>query len=114
MNCRSISGKTALFDTIIDQEEPDIILGTESWLNYSVNSSEIFPPEYTIFRKDRENDARRGGVFIAVKEGISVIERNDQQLMEAKYYGANCHYQKGRTSTLAFITDQQIHTIQRH
>ena len=44
------------------------ILGTESWLDKDTTTSEIFPPEYQVLRKDRNSKARGGGVFIAVRK----------------------------------------------
>ncbi|KAI8513366.1 hypothetical protein Bbelb_100050 [Branchiostoma belcheri] len=48
--------------------KPDIIVGTESWLDPTVGNSEIFPTSYSAYRKDREG--RGSGVFIAVKNSI--------------------------------------------
>jgi hypothetical protein len=47
---------------------PEIIIGTETWLNDSVHNSEIFPPNYNIYRRDRRDGF--GGVLIAVKADI--------------------------------------------
>ena len=44
------------------------ILGSESWLDKDITTSEIFPPEYQVLRRDRNSKARGGGVFIAVKK----------------------------------------------
>ena len=66
LNCRSLksTSKQAEFHVLIDEVKPDIICGTESHLNDSISSNEIFPNGYEIFRKDR--DLHGGGVFIAV------------------------------------------------
>ena len=52
---------------MINDHNPDFIAGTESWLWLSPNiySSEIFPPTFTTFRRDRDDS--NGGVFIACK-----------------------------------------------
>ena len=50
---------------MINDQNPDFIAGTESWLSPNIYSSEIFPPTFTTFRRDR-NDSH-GGVFIACK-----------------------------------------------
>ena len=44
------------------------MLGTESWLDKDTTTSEIFPPEYQVLRKDRNSKARGEGVFIAVRK----------------------------------------------
>ena len=36
--------------------------------SYRPTTSEIFPPEYQVLRKDRNSKARGGGVFIAVRK----------------------------------------------
>jgi len=49
-------------------------IGTESWLDPTVQSSEVFPTDdYKIERRDRPNDPH-GGVFIAVKNDL-IAER---------------------------------------
>ena len=51
---------------MICHENPDIVIGTESWLNDSILSSEVFPANFNVFRRDRKT-SKGGGVFIAVK-----------------------------------------------
>ena len=41
---------------------PDIICGTETWLNPSVKNGEIFLTNLSVFRKDRETDTTGGGI----------------------------------------------------
>lgn len=61
----------------------DIICLTETWLNNSVNSSELFSSEYFVYRRDRESSASiksdGGGSLIAVNENFVSysIRRND-------------------------------------
>ncbi len=54
MNCRSITGKVPNLETVLETEDPDVIVGTESWLKSSVASGELFPSEYNVFRRDRQ------------------------------------------------------------
>ena len=37
---------------IIDKYKPDIILGNELWLNSDILNSEVFPANFTVYRKD--------------------------------------------------------------
>ena len=53
---------------MVDSVKPDIIVGTESWLRPDTMNSEIFPSNYTVYRRDR--DTSGGGVFIAVIDEI--------------------------------------------
>ena len=62
INCRSIKGKTALLYSFIETADPDILIGSESWLDASIKSAEVFPSHLQIFRKDR-NCNRGGGCF---------------------------------------------------
>ena len=51
---------------MIDCSDPDVIIGTETWLNENTHSSELFPPSYCVIRKDRSDVY--GGVLIALKK----------------------------------------------
>ena len=63
VNCRSVKNKIADVEVIIDEHKADIILGNESWLNSAILSSEVFPANYTVYRKDRNSKCSGGGVF---------------------------------------------------
>ena len=54
INCQSIVNKKDQLHSVIDTENPDIIVGTESWLSPSIYDSEIFPPSlgYSVYRRD--------------------------------------------------------------
>lgn len=55
---------------IIEQADPSIIMGTETWLNPSISSAEIFPPNYEVIRKDRHDGY---GVLQAIKKDFIII-----------------------------------------
>jgi hypothetical protein len=48
---------------------PDVVIGTESWLSEEINNAEVFRDDYITFRRDR--CSRGGGVFICVKNYIN-------------------------------------------
>ncbi len=75
VNCRSIRSKSALFDIFLHIKSCDIIMGTESWLDSTISSAEIFPDGYQVFRRDR--DSSGGGVFVVVKDTIPCFVRDD-------------------------------------
>ena len=79
INCRSLKGKVANFLASLNYYQPDCILGTESWLDKDTTTSEIFPPEYQVLRRDRNSKARGGGVFIAVKKHYDMTLLPDLQ-----------------------------------
>ena len=55
---------------MIQRVNPDIIVGTESWLNDSIKNSECFPVEdYEFERRDRADSY--GGIFIGIRRDLS-------------------------------------------
>ena len=54
---------------LTDTHNPDIIYGTESWLNPDILSSELFPSGYSVYHHDREDGY--GGVFIACQDSLT-------------------------------------------
>ena len=42
MNCQIAKNKIANIAAVIDQHKPDIIFGTESWLNSNIESKKFF------------------------------------------------------------------------
>ena len=61
----------------IGEYNPAIIIGTETHLDSSVNSSELFPSNYSVIRKDRHFDNSKGGVLIAMKDDLIGTHRTD-------------------------------------
>ena len=62
INFCSIKNKVADLAVCIGKYNPDIIRGTETHLDSSVNSSELFPSNYSVIRKDRNFDNSKAGV----------------------------------------------------
>ena len=72
-----VQSKQASFEQAIDQYNPDVIMGTESWLTPDIKNGEIFPSHFTVFRKDRSSGARGGGVFQAIKSDLLVTHKQE-------------------------------------
>jgi len=72
INCQSVFAKRTSLWNFIEHEHPDIMIGNESWLNPNIYSSEVFPPEYNVFRKDRSDGY--GGVFIACHNKLTTFQ----------------------------------------
>jgi hypothetical protein len=72
VNCRSIYSKALEFWNLVDTYNPDIIIGTESWLREDIGTTGLFMEDFTTFRRDRHT--RIGGVFICVKNNIDCSE----------------------------------------
>ena len=68
VNFRRILNKIKEFKSLVDATNADVIVGTESWLKNDINSREIFPGGFTIYRRDR--NIRGGGLFICIREDI--------------------------------------------
>ncbi|VDI07255.1 Hypothetical predicted protein [Mytilus galloprovincialis] len=65
VNFKSIKNKKEELCNLLDSANPNILIGTETWLRNDISSSEIFPDGYTVYRKDRWDGY--GGVLVAVK-----------------------------------------------
>ena len=101
MNCRSAKNKIADIAAVIDQYKPDIIFCTESWLISNIDSNEIFPNGYQIFRKDRPDDCHGGGVFQAVKNDIIITHRSDLDT-DCEIIWTQCQLADKKTKSLLF------------
>lgn len=76
-SARSKSHETAL---LIESSNPDIIIGTETWLKPEIYDSEVIPPSYTLYRNDRADGY--GGVLLAVKSDITSSEYSKSKNIE--------------------------------
>ena len=75
LNARSVVNKIEEIQTIIQIEDPDLFVCTETHLSNDILSHEIFPQTYTVIRKDRNRHG--GGLIIAYKTQLSVTPRPD-------------------------------------
>ena len=66
VNFQSIKTIQGQLYNLLDSTNPDIIFGTETWLDPSSKDSQFSPPGYNIFRNDRKLNG--GGVLIAVRD----------------------------------------------
>jgi len=72
VNCRSIYNKTLDFWNLTDTHNPDVAIGTESWLSKEIIDAEVFRADCKTFRTDRHTHC--GGVFVCVKYCITCAE----------------------------------------
>ena len=66
--------------------QPHLLAVTETWLNSSISSTELFPHDYVVHRRDREEiEPGRvgGGVMLAVSDFIRKceFEPHDQEIL---------------------------------
>ena len=92
---------------MIEVKNPDIVVGTESWLTPNHYSGEIFPQQYQVFRKDRKSDAH-GRVFIATKLDLVALLREDLSHPNSELLWVQLQYHGGgRIIIGAFYRSQQ-------
>jgi hypothetical protein len=72
VNSRSICNGTGEFRNLIDTYNPDVVIGTKSWLSEEISNAEVFRTDYTTFRRERQTCG--GGVIICVKKFITYAE----------------------------------------
>ncbi len=90
----------------IGKYNPDIIIGTETHLDSSVNSSELFPSNYSVIRKDRHFDNSKGGVLIAMKDYLIGTHRTELDTKcETVWVTIKIHYKDQRMSLLGHFID---------
>jgi hypothetical protein len=68
VNFQSIKTKQGQLYNVLDSIKPDIIFGTENWIDNSIKDSQIFTPGYNIYRNDR--NVNGGGVLLAVRDNL--------------------------------------------
>ena len=64
VNFQSVKNKKEEIGNLIDSVDPCVIIGTETWLNSRIHSSEIFPSNYEVIRHNRQDGY--GGVLLAI------------------------------------------------
>ena len=76
VNCQSINNKIPELLTFVSSTDPDTVLGTESCLKPEILNCEVFPEEYTVYRKDRDirHKLKGGGVFILVRIFLALVK----------------------------------------
>ena len=64
VNFQSIKSKQGQVKNLVESTKPDFVLRTETWIDPSITDNQIFPPNYNIYRNDR--NIQGGGVLIAI------------------------------------------------
>ena len=84
INFQSINNKKAELLHLIDTDKPDVIAGSETWLNNTISWSEIFPPNYNVFRSDRTCGSH-GGALLAISNEFSAEKLESPKDLEAVF-----------------------------
>ena len=65
VNCRTVYNKALEFWNLVDAYNPDVVIGTESWLKEDTENAEFFRDDFTTFRRDRSALVEeREGVYL--------------------------------------------------
>ena len=99
LNCQGLRVEVEAFQWSVDYFQSDCIIGTESWLDISDSTNEIFPLGYKIFRRERITSTQGGGVFIAVKEHYDVSLLPDT-VTDTELLWAKAHFEKSKSLIL--------------
>ena len=73
INFQGIRNKKAQFWNLLQSADPDIIIGTETFLKPEHGSAEMFPPHYNVFRCDRKV-GEKGGALVATRSDLVAHE----------------------------------------
>ena len=68
INFQSLRPKKHEFWNLLEATDPDIIMGTETWLRPYITNCEVLPTTYDVYRRDRADG--RGGVMVATKKTL--------------------------------------------
>jgi hypothetical protein len=77
-NAQSVANKLNDLCAVAADQEPDLILITESWCNNNINNAYLSLPGYELqqdLRLDREDtaDGRGGGLLVYSKQGLKIL-----------------------------------------
>ena len=84
INFHSVCSKKEEFWSLIDAAKPDVTIGSETLLKTDISDSEIFPPGYHVYKKDR---AGYGGVLMGIS--TSHISNKIEIETEGEFVAAN-------------------------
>ena len=77
LNARSICNKLNEFHDLVKMKNVDVVVVTETWLHQRILDTEILDSNYILFRRDRPQLQRGGGVMICVKSDFISVRRRD-------------------------------------
>ena len=94
INCQSVLAHRDRLGVLIDSVRPDIILGTESWLDSTVST----PTELSAYNVERRDRNRHGGgVLIAIKDDIIMSREYDLEIDNCELFWCKVNLAGSRT-----------------
>lgn len=103
VNFQSVRNKIPLFQALVEKEKPDVIFGTETWLDETVFSNEILPPTYQLFRKDRKTNTTGGGVLLAIRDDLISKEEPNLCSQSCETLWATIHMKGSRATYFGVV-----------
>ena len=101
LNARSICNKLNEFQALVFGEHLDIVAVMETWFKPDICDSEILPGnQYTIYRRDRVDGRRGGGVLLAVKSNILSFRRCEIEPLGTEIFVCELLPSKSRKLTI--------------
>ena len=91
------------------------LISTETHLNSSINSSELFPPDFSVYRKDRTpgpSGISKGGVLVAIKNDLVGTHRTDLDT-GCEVVGSQSKSRDPKTSLWACFIDRKFSVLPR-
>ena len=84
-NSRSVVNKRLELSRLLALKSYELVAITETFLDSTINSSEIFSDSFNVQRRDRSRHG--GGVLLAVHKGCAALEEQISKLI-VKFYSA--------------------------
>ena len=94
-NARSLVNKSASLEVDVYSKNFDIISITETHLDETVNSAELFLSNFRVYRRDRNR--RGGGVLVAVSDKIIRNQREVLEGSDIELLMLDVHYSKNKS-----------------
>jgi hypothetical protein len=94
VNCRSIYNKAIEFWNFVDTYNPDVIIGTESWLKEEISNAQVLRADFTTFGRDRSARGGGGG-FICIINLVAYTElwvHEDVEMIAVEVKGMDPKY----------------------
>ena len=84
LNARSICNKLGELHDLVRTKGVDVAAITETWLHQRIMETEILDSNYVIFRCDRQQGQRGGGVLLCLKSDFVSVRRRDLEMDEVE------------------------------
>ena len=93
LNFHSLKNKREIFSQLVEEKQPDVFIGSETWFHTGILNSELLLDDYNIFRRDRprppttavDDERAWGGVLIGVRKCLTAVEIHSGAQSESIY-----------------------------